>query len=90
MKLRALTIGIKIESLEELEEAFLRAAALGDELRNDIEADLEGGMEVQTVRIATNPFEEWMGCLDDNEKGANGNATADSGGGAITWDQPSL
>jgi len=74
MKLRALTIGIKVESLDELEGAFLRAGVLGDQLRKDIEADPEGGMEVQTVRIATNPFEEWIGCLDDDEPEANGGA----------------
>ncbi|KAM3574398.1 hypothetical protein VYU27_003691 [Nannochloropsis oceanica] len=84
MKLRALTIGIKIESLEELEGALLRAAVLGDELRKGIEAELEGGMEVQTVRIATNSFEEWIGCLDENEKGGNDYTMADSGSGTTS------
>jgi hypothetical protein len=60
----------------------MRAAALGAQLRQDIEAAPEGGMEVQTVRIVTNPFEEWIGCLDaDGNNGGNGSNSNDGGGG---------
>ncbi len=68
MKLRALTIGIQINSLGELQEAFLRAAVLGSELRQGIVEANGLAMEVQTVRIATNPFEEWIGSLDNEEE----------------------
>lgn len=64
MKLRALTIGITVKKLEGLQEAFHRAATVGYELRKEIEA--AGLMEVQTVRVACNPFEEWFGAVDGN------------------------
>jgi len=65
MKIRALTIGIKIESIDDIEDAFLRASALGCELKKGIEEDSRNGMEVQTIRIATNSFEDWIGCFED-------------------------
>lgn len=58
MKVRALTIGVSVPNLAGLEPAFHEAAAAGQALRRGVEA---AGWEVQTVRVAANPFEEWMG-----------------------------
>lgn len=58
MKVRALTIGVSVPNLAGLEPAFRNAAAAGQALRAGVEA---AGWEVQTVRVAANPFEDWIG-----------------------------
>lgn len=58
MKVRALTVGVSVPSLVGLEPAFREAAAVGESLRRKVE---QAGWEVQTVRVCSSPFEEWLG-----------------------------